>query len=63
VAAYRPDGEVGEDGKPIVHETQALTSLRSPGKFMFTTSKYEEALGEVEVKIDSIEIESVKSAP
>ncbi len=63
VASFMPDGEVGEDGKPIIHETQALTSLRSPGKFMFTTSKYEKAVGEVEVKIDSIEIESVKSAP
>jgi Ca-activated chloride channel homolog len=63
VASFRPDGEVGEDGKPIIHETQALTSLRSPGKFMFTTSKYEEAVGEVEVKIESVEIETVKAAP
>jgi Ca-activated chloride channel family protein len=63
VASFRPDGEVGEDGKPIIHETQALTSLRSPGKFMFTTSKYDEAVGEVEVKIESVEIETVKAAP
>ncbi len=63
VTSFRPDGEVGEDGKQIVHETQALTSLRPPGKFVFTTSKYAEALGEVEVKIESVEIETVKLAP
>jgi Ca-activated chloride channel homolog len=62
VTSFRPDGEVGEDGKQVVHETQALTSLRSPGKFTFTVGKYNDAVGETEVKIESIEIETVKSA-
>jgi Ca-activated chloride channel homolog len=63
VTSFRPDGEVAADGQPIVYETQPLTSLRPPGKFVFTTSKYEKAPGEVEVKIESIEIETVKPAP
>lgn len=61
--SFSPDGEVGVDGKAVVYQTPTITSLRSPGKFTMTSQQWWDVSGEVEVDIESVEIETVKSAP
>ncbi|WP_119272957.1 vWA domain-containing protein [Taklimakanibacter deserti] len=62
-ALYRAEGEVDADGNQITYETDALTSLRSPGKLTLSASKWGKATGEFLVNIESVEIETVKAAP
>lgn len=62
-ASYRAEGELDADGNQITYQTDALTSLRSPGKLMLSASKWGKATGEFLVNIESVEIETVKAAP
>ena len=62
-ALYRAEGELDADGNQITYQTDALTSLRSPGKLMLSASKWGKATGEFLVNIESVEIETVKTAP
>jgi Ca-activated chloride channel family protein len=63
-AAYLAEGELDPEGKQVIHQTDGLTSLRSPGKLALSVGKYAgDAAGEFLVNIESIEIETVKAAP
>lgn len=52
-------GQKDADGNSIVHTSDILTSLRTPGELAFAIGKWEKAEGEVLVNIDSVEIVSV----
>ncbi len=52
-------GQKNEDGTPILHETDLLTSLRSPGELAIATGKWNSAEGEVLLMIDSVEVVAV----
>lgn len=53
-------GQKTEDGQPIVHTTDVLTSLRVPGELALAIGKWEDAQGEVLVNIDSVEVVAVE---
>lgn len=60
-ASLVQEGEKDADGNQVVHKTDSLTSLRSPGKLMLTAAKHAQAEGEFQVNIGSVEIETVKA--
>jgi hypothetical protein len=58
-ASLQIEGEKDNDGKPVSYETDALTSLRSPGKVALAVGQWKAAQGETLINVDSVTIESV----
>ena len=59
-ASMSIDGEVN-GGKPLLHKTESLTSLRSPGSLTLGVAKWKKANGEVAGYIDSVEVQTLKN--
>jgi len=53
-------GQTDEDGDPIVHRTDTLTSLRPPGRYpALAVGQYRDTNGETLIFVDSVEIVQV----